>query len=102
MEDSGSGGSRAGGHGRPEGGRPSMARSMFVGNAKSFDPQVSDDGNFVSFRSDATDLVLLHVDEEQLTSPLVYEQLPGMPEVFPHVYGPINLAAVVRTEQLRQ
>ena len=54
------------------------------------------------YYSDATDLVLLHVDEEQLTSRLVYEQLPGMPEVFPHVYGPINLAAVVRTEQLRQ
>ena len=54
------------------------------------------------FYSDATDLVLLHVDEERLTSPLVYEQLPGMPEPFPHVYGPINLAAVVHTERLRQ
>ncbi len=43
------------------------------------------------------DLVLLHVDERLLTSPLVYEQLPGAPEPFPHVYGPINLDAVVST-----
>ena len=54
------------------------------------------------YYSDASDLLLLHVDEDQLTSPLVYEQLPGMPEAFPHVYGPINLAAVVHTERLRQ
>jgi len=53
------------------------------------------------YYSDATELLLLHVDEEQLTSPLVYEQLPGMPEAFPHVYGPIDLAAVVQAEQLR-
>ena len=52
------------------------------------------------FYADATDLVLLHIDEERLTSPLVYEQLPGMPEAFPHVYGPINLDAVVRVEPL--
>ncbi|HZX53421.1 MAG TPA: DUF952 domain-containing protein [Ilumatobacteraceae bacterium] len=54
------------------------------------------------FYGGATDLLLLHIDEEQLTSPFVYEQLPGMPEPFPHVYGPINLAAVVHTERLRQ
>ena len=54
------------------------------------------------YYSDATDLVLLHVDEEQLTSRLVYEQLPGMPEAFPHIYWPINLAAVVDTERLRK
>lgn len=46
------------------------------------------------------DLVLLHVDEQLLTSPLVYEQLPGAPEPFPHVYGRINLDAVVDVEAL--
>ena len=48
----------------------------------------------------ATDLILLHVDEQSLTSPLVYEQLPGAPGTFPHVYGPINLDAVVDTERI--
>jgi uncharacterized protein (DUF952 family) len=52
------------------------------------------------YYADATDLVLLHVDERLLTSPLVYERLPGAPEPFPHVYGPINLDAVVADERL--
>ena len=52
------------------------------------------------FYGDATGLVLLHVDEEKLTSPLVYEQLPGAPDTFPHVYGPINLDAVVTAEPM--
>jgi len=47
------------------------------------------------FYSNVSDLVLLHIDEQALTSPLVYEQLPGTPEPFPHIYGPINLRAVV-------
>ena len=47
------------------------------------------------FYADATDLQILHIDEARLTSPLVVEQLPGAPEAFPHVYGPINLTAVV-------
>ena len=52
------------------------------------------------FYADATGLVLLHVDEAQLTAPLVYEQLGDAPEPFPHIYGPIPLAAVVKVEPL--
>jgi uncharacterized protein (DUF952 family) len=52
------------------------------------------------YYSDVPDLVLLHVDEQYLTSPLVYEQLPGAPEPFPHVYGPINLESVITAERL--
>ena len=39
-------------------------------------------------------LVLLHVSVEKLSSPVVYENLEGGAELFPHVYGPIDLAAV--------
>jgi uncharacterized protein (DUF952 family) len=39
-------------------------------------------------------LVLLYVDMERLSSPVVYENLEGGAEVFPHVYGPIDLDAV--------
>ena len=45
-------------------------------------------------------LLLLHIDESLLTSPMVYEQLAGMPEPFPHVYGPINVDAVVDIQPL--
>lgn len=40
------------------------------------------------------DLVLLAVDTEKLTSEVRYEQL-GMDEPFPHIYGVINMDAVV-------
>ena len=46
------------------------------------------------------DLLLLHVDETLLSSPVVAEQLDGAPEPFPHVYGPIDLAAVVEVQPL--
>lgn len=42
-------------------------------------------------------LVLLVVDPARLTSPVVDEPVPGSTETFPHVYGPIDVDAVVRT-----
>lgn len=42
------------------------------------------------------DLVLLKIDPGQLTSPLRYE-LAGSGE-YPHLYGPLNLDAVVSAE----
>ncbi len=41
-----------------------------------------------------TDLVLLKIDTERLSKRLVYEDSYGHGS-FPHVYGPINLDAVV-------
>jgi len=41
------------------------------------------------------DLVILEIDPEILLSPIKYENLEGRLEVFPHVYGPINLDAVI-------
>ena len=52
------------------------------------------------FYDGVPDLLLLHVDEHLLSSPVVVEQLDGAPEPFPHVYGPIDLAAVVEVETL--
>ena len=53
------------------------------------------------FYSDVTELLLLHIDEGALDSPLIYEQLGEAPESFPHVYGPLPVAAVVHVERLR-
>jgi uncharacterized protein (DUF952 family) len=54
------------------------------------------------------DLLLLVIEPEQLSSDLKWEPPsggtppPGVPEgdLFPHIYGPINLEAVVKTVDL--
>ena len=40
-------------------------------------------------------LLVLEVDTDRLTSPWRTEQLAGADAPYPHVYGPIDLAAVV-------
>lgn len=45
-------------------------------------------------------LVLLSIDTELLTSPVVDEEVPGAApggETFPHIYGPIDVGAVLTT-----
>ncbi len=42
-----------------------------------------------------TGLVVLRTRPDRLTSPLKWESPPGSTETFPHVYGPLNLDAVV-------
>ena len=41
------------------------------------------------------DLVLLHVDEPRLAAPVRRENLEGGERLFPHIYGALNLDAVV-------
>ena len=48
-----------------------------------------------AYYRDAPDLVLLVIDTERVGSPLRYEQVPGQPDPYPHIYGPLNLDAVV-------
>ncbi len=45
-------------------------------------------------------LVKLVIDSSKLASPLKYEEATNIGEKFPHVYGPINLSAVVSVQQL--
>jgi uncharacterized protein (DUF952 family) len=48
-----------------------------------------------------TDLVLLSIDGERLAAALRYEPVTDPPgEVFPHVFGPIDLAAVFEVAAL--
>ena len=53
------------------------------------------------FYADVPALLLLHIDEALIDSPVVHEKLQGAPEPFPHVYGPIPLNAVVEVQRLR-
>jgi uncharacterized protein (DUF952 family) len=44
------------------------------------------------------DLVLLTIDERLLKSEVRYESMPGADESFPHIYGPLDVEAVVSAE----
>ncbi len=46
------------------------------------------------------ELILLVVDESRLSSPVVVERLDGAPDDFPHVYGPLEVTAVVDTRDV--
>ena len=45
-------------------------------------------------------LVLLHIKEKMVTSPVQYEMAPSVNELFPHIYGPLNLDAVVEVTEI--
>ena len=45
-----------------------------------------------------TDLVNLHVDKTKVFSPLQYDLAASVNEEFPHIYGPLNVSAVVEIE----
>lgn len=48
------------------------------------------------------DLILLTVDAARFGANLVWEDLTGSGEEFPHVYGPLELAAVVSSVPFEQ
>lgn len=45
-------------------------------------------------------LVVLTIDAERVAAPIRYENLEGGDEHFPHIYGPLNLDAVVAVTDL--
>lgn len=44
-------------------------------------------------------LVLLVIDPEKVAPEIVYENLEGGEQLFPHIYGKLNTAAVVRVDE---
>lgn len=46
-------------------------------------------------------LLLLRIDTGLLTSPWQLDDVPGQPSPFPHIYGPLNIDAVVSAEPFR-
>jgi uncharacterized protein (DUF952 family) len=60
------------------------------------------DGVFRRFYADVTDpLLLLTIDTDLLTSPWQLDLVPGESLSFPHIYGPLNVDAVVSVEPFR-
>jgi uncharacterized protein (DUF952 family) len=52
------------------------------------------------FYKNETNLILLHINEDMLVAPLKYELSPSLNQMFPHIFGPINIDAVVQAEAL--
>lgn len=48
-----------------------------------------------------TNLVKLVIDTDKLKSKFVFDWSPSTEDTFPHIYGPINLDAVVDVEKLK-
>jgi uncharacterized protein (DUF952 family) len=74
----------------------SLAAEGFIHTSKA--TQVA--GVLERYYKGQTDLILLHIDETKLTSPLKYELAPSVNEEFPHIYGRLNLDAVVKAEKI--
>ena len=47
-----------------------------------------------------TNLVKLTIDKSKVTSPLIFELATSINEVFPHIHGPIDIAAVILAESI--
>lgn len=76
---------------------PSLAREGFIHCSEP--QQVIEVANRL-FRS-RQDLVLLQIDITKLTVAGRYENLEGGTQLYPHIYGPLNLDAVVRVTPFR-
>lgn len=77
---------------------PSLQSEGFIHNSTR--EQVA--GVLERYYKNKTGLVLLHIDEALLTAALKYELAPSVNEMFPHIFGPINIDAVVKTETIDQ
>jgi uncharacterized protein (DUF952 family) len=75
---------------------PSLAEEGFI-HCSTF-AQVEATANRI-FRGSG-DLLLLEVNVAALTAPLKWERATDVGDEFPHIYGPLNLDAVVGTRAL--
>ena len=74
----------------------SLATEGFIHTSKA--EQVA--GVLQRYYKNEKDLLLLHIDEHKLTSPFTYEFSASVNEEFPHIYGRLNLDAVIKVEHL--
>lgn len=58
------------------------------------------EGVLQRYYQNVPELLLLHVDENKLVAELKYELSPSVNELFPHLYGQLNLDAVVEVTAL--
>lgn len=75
---------------------PSLATEGFIHLSKK--EQVA--GVLQRYYKNQTDLLLLHVDESKLSAELKYELSPSVNEEFPHLFGRLNIDAVVEAKEI--
>jgi uncharacterized protein (DUF952 family) len=75
---------------------PSLHTEGFIHNSTAEQVQ----GVLERYYAGQTNLVLLHIEETKLTAELKYELAPSVNEMFPHIFGAINVDAIVKTELL--
>lgn len=75
---------------------PSLKEEGFIHCSE--DRQVAD--VLERFFKGKTNLLKLVIDTDKLTSHYVQEWSPSILDTFPHIYGPINLSAIVKTEPI--
>lgn len=46
-----------------------------------------------------TGLVLLSIETDKVSAEIIYENLEGGPQLFPHIYGELNIDAVVQVAE---
>jgi uncharacterized protein (DUF952 family) len=73
---------------------PSLTTEGFIHCSKEEQMQ----GVLQRYFAGKNDLVKLTIDTNKLNSPLQYDHSPSINEDFPHVYGPINLDAIIRVD----
>lgn len=74
----------------------SLAAEGFIHASKADQVQ----GVLTRYYKAQTNLILLHIDETKLTAPLKMELAASINEEFPHIYGRLNIDAVVKAEKL--
>jgi uncharacterized protein (DUF952 family) len=75
---------------------PSLAKEGFIHCSQQ--EQVA--GVLERYFAGKTDLLELVIDTDKLNSPFIYEWSPSTTDTFPHVYGPINLDAVIEAKKI--
>lgn len=74
----------------------SLAAEGFIHASKA--EQVA--GVLERYYKNQVNLLLLHIDETKLTAALKFELAPSVNEEFPHIFGRLNLDAVIKIETL--
>lgn len=77
-------------------GHPSLQEEGFIHCSQ--EQQVA--GVLERYFSGQTGLVKLVIDTEKLSSKFIFDWSPSTADTFPHVYGPINLDAVLEVQPL--